>query len=104
MSEIQSDDHAHDMVSLFNMDGSNRLLLTHYCSMGNQPRMQASVSPDGKTFTFNYVDATNLASPDAGHIQKMVLTLVDENHHTENWTFLDHGKEINRFFDLHRTL
>jgi hypothetical protein len=102
MSEIQSD-HAHDMVSLFNMDGS-RLLLTHYCSMGNQPRMQASVSPDGKTFTFNYVDATNLASPDAGHIQKMVLTLVDENHHTENWTFVDHGKEVNRFFDLHRQL
>jgi hypothetical protein len=103
MSEIQSD-HAHDMISLFNMDGSNRLLLTHYCSMGNQPRMQASVSPDGKTFTFNYVDATNLASPDAGHIQKMVLTLVDENHHTENWTFVDHGREINRFFDLHRQL
>ena len=102
MSEIQSD-HAHDMISLFNMDGS-RLLLTHYCSMGNQPRMQASVSPDGKTFTFNYVDATNLASPDAGHIQKMVLTLVDENHHTENWTFVDHGKEVNRFFDLHRQL
>src|ERR1043166_435692 len=50
MSEIESD-HAHDMVSLFNMDGS-RLLLPHYCSMGNQPRMQASVSPDGKTFTF----------------------------------------------------
>ena len=102
MSEIQSD-HAHDMVSLFNLDGS-RLLLTHYCSMGNQPRMQASVSPDGKTFTFNYVDATNLASPDAGHIEKMVLTLVDENHHTENWTFIDHGKEMNRFFDLHRQL
>jgi hypothetical protein len=102
MSEIESD-HAHDMVSLFNMDGS-RLLLTHYCSMGNQPRMQASVSPDGKTFTFNYVDATNLASPDAGHIEKMVLTLVDENHHTENWTFIDHGREVNRFFDLHRQL
>ncbi len=102
MSEIQGN-HSPDMISMFNMDGS-RLLLTHYCSMGNQPRMQASVSPDGKTFTFNYLDATNLSSPDAGHIEKMVLTVLDENHHTENWTFIDHGKEMNRLFDLYRKL
>src|ERR1700751_3267958 len=74
-----------DMISVFNLDGS-RLLMTHYCAMGNQPRMQASVSPDGKTITFNYVDATNLAPPDAGRMQKMVLTVLDENHHIEEWT------------------
>jgi hypothetical protein len=103
MSEIPG--HGSEtMVSMFNMDGAEKLLLTHYCSVGNQPRMQASVSPDGKTFTFNYVDATNLTSPDAGHMQKMVLTLVDENHHTEDWTFIDHGREKKEFFDLHRKL
>ena len=103
MSEIPG--HGSEtMVSIFNMDGAEKLLLTHYCSVGNQPRMQASVSPDGKTFTFNYVDATNLATPDAGHMQSMVLTLVDDNHHTENWTFIDHGREKTEFFDLHRKL
>ncbi len=91
-----------DMITMFNLDGPNRLLLTHYCAAGNQPRMQASVSPDGKTITFTYVDATNLATPDAGHMQTMVLTLVDGNHHTEEWTFVDHGKELKRFFDLRR--
>jgi hypothetical protein len=99
MSEIVGKE---DMISMFNLDGPNRLLLTHYCTMGNQPRMQASVSPDGKTITFTYVDATNLATPDAGHMQTMVLTLVDDNHHTEEWTFVDHGKEMKRFFDLRR--
>jgi len=103
MSEIPGHG-SESMVSMFSMDGTDKLLLTHYCSVGNQPRMQASVSPDGKTFTFNYVDATNLASPDAGHMQKMVLTLLDENHHTEDWTFIDHGKEMKEFFDLHRKL
>ena len=63
---------------------------------------EPSVSPDGKTITFTYVDATNLATPDAGHMQTMVLTLVDDNHHTEEWTFVDHGKEMKRFFDLRR--
>lgn len=99
MSEILGKE---DMISMINMDGPNRLLLTHYCAMGNQPRMEASVSSDGKTFTFTYVDATNLATPDAGHMQRMTLTLLDENHHTEEWVFADHGKERKVVFDLRR--
>ena len=93
-----------NMISMFNMDGPNKLLMTHYCGAGNQPRMQASVSPDGKTITFTYVDATNLEAPDAGHMQKMVLTVLDENHHTEDWTFADHGKEMKEVFDLRRKM
>lgn len=90
-----------DMISVFHLDGS-RLLMTHYCAIGNQPRMQASLTPDGKTITFDYVDATNLATPDAGHMRRMVLTVLDENHHIEEWTFIDHGKEHKAVFDLHR--
>ena len=102
-SALISEIHGHmDMVSMFHLDGPNRLLMTHYCGVGNQPRMQASLSPDGKVITFTFVDATNLASPDAGHMKTMVLTLIDENHHTEEWTFGDHGKEHKAVFDLHR--
>ncbi len=64
--------------------------------------MQGSVSADGKTVTFNFVDATNLATPDAGRMQSMVLTLLDKNHHTEEWTFNNHGKEMKEIFDLRR--
>ncbi|HXJ90355.1 MAG TPA: hypothetical protein VMS18_26320 [Candidatus Binatia bacterium] len=99
MSEILGKE---DMVTMFNLDGPTRLLMTHYCAAGNEPRMEASVAPDGKVITFNFVDATNLATPDAGHMQKMVLTLIDNNHHTEEWTFVDHGKEHREVFDLHR--
>jgi hypothetical protein len=100
LSEIQVPKE--DMVSMIHLDGPDRLLLTHYCAVGNQPRMQASVSSDGKVITFNYVDATNLASADSGHMQKMILTVLDENHHTEEWLFVDHGKEHREIFDLHR--
>ncbi|MGP0017804.1 MAG: hypothetical protein ACLPHP_04480 [Candidatus Sulfotelmatobacter sp.] len=92
-----------NMISMFHMDGANRLLMTHYCGAGNQPRMQASVSPDGKTITFSFVDGTNI-EPGAGHMQKMVLTMLDDNHHTEDWTFIDHGKEMQEFFDLRRKM
>jgi hypothetical protein len=101
MSEILGD---HEMVSMFSLDGADKLLLTHYCAVGNQPRMQANVSPDGRIITFNFVNATNLESPGAGHMQRMVLTLLDDNHHTEDWTFIDHGKEMKEFFDLHHKL
>jgi len=103
MSEILGDG-PEDMISMFSMDGPGRLVMTHYCSAGNQPRMLAAVSPDGKTITFTYFDATNLAAPDAGHMQRMVLTLVDDNHHVEEWTFNDHGKEMKKVFDLRRQM
>lgn len=102
MSEIMVPNE--DMISMIHLDGPNRLLLTHYCGAGNQPRMQADISPDGKTITFNYVDATNLSSPDAGHMTRMVLTMLDDNHHTEEWIFNDHGKVHKELFDLRRKM
>jgi hypothetical protein len=81
MSEIQG---MEDMISMIHMDG-DRLLLTHYCGAGNQPRMQASISPDQKTVVFDFVDATNLDSPKAGHMHRAVFTILASDHHTEEW-------------------
>jgi hypothetical protein len=105
MSEI----HGHgtereDMISMIHMDGPDRLLLTHYCSIGNQPRLQSTVSPDGKTFTFNFADATNLKSADDGHMTRVVIAMLDADHHTEEWIFTDHGKQMKEYFDLRRSL
>jgi hypothetical protein len=98
MSKIKGKE---DMISMFNLDG-DRVVLTHYCSAGNQPRMVASGSPDGKTITFNFLDVTNLGAPDAGHMTRVVLSMPDANHHTEEWTYTDHGKEMKEVFDLWR--
>ncbi len=103
MSEISR--HGQDnMITMFHLDGPDRLLMTHYCGSGNQPRMVATTSPDGKTITFNFLDATNLATPDAGHMERLVVTVVDANHHTEEWHFADHGKDIKEVFDLQRKM
>jgi hypothetical protein len=104
-SALMSEIHGHgpeNMVSMFHLDGPNRLLLTHYCGAGNQPRMTASTSPDGKTITFDFLDATNLESPEAGHMQRVVIAMLDANHHTETWTFADHGQQMKEVFDLQR--
>jgi hypothetical protein len=100
MSEIKGMEKD-NMITMFNLDGQ-RLLMTHYCATGNQPRMQASMSPDGKTISFEFLDATNLASPDAGHMQHVVISILDANHHAEEWVFVDHGQVIKADFDLWR--
>ena len=98
MSEIVGEE---DMITMFHMD-NNRVLATHYCGAGNQPRMAASSSPDGKTISFNFVDVTNLATPKSGHMDHFVITMVDADHHTEDWTFVQDGKEMKEHFELSR--
>jgi hypothetical protein len=75
-----------DMVTMYHPDGT-RLLMTHYCSEGNQPRMRAeSSSADPKSLAFSYVDATNLASPQAMHMTRLVVTFKDADHFAQDWT------------------
>lgn len=90
-----------NMISMIHLDG-DRLLMTHYCGAGNQPRMKATLAPDGKSVIFDFIDATNLASAEAGHMNHVVFAMPDADHHTEEWTFLDHGKEMKEMFVLAR--
>src|SRR5882724_980193 len=93
----------HEMKSGERPDG-NRLLMTHYCAAGNQPRMVGTVSPDGKTITFDFLNATNLQRSQEGHMQHVVFTLIDSDHHTELWEFaMADGKKMGGLLDLHRT-
>lgn len=98
MSEIHGEGHE-DMITMFHMDG-DRLIMTHYCGAGNQPRMKV-VSADAKSVSFEFFDGTNIA-PGAGHMQHVTFAQPDANHHTEDWLFLDHGKEMKEFFTLER--
>jgi len=88
-------------VTMFYLD-NDRLLLTHYCDAGNRPRMTARTSTDGKTVEFDFLDvAGNLQY---GHMEHAVITVIDENHHTEDWTFLMPGdKPMHAHMDLQRT-
>jgi hypothetical protein len=79
------------MVTLIHPDGE-RLLLTHYCSAKNQPRLQASLV-NGNEVTFTFVDATNLPTRDTGHMDKVWIRFDDSRHFTERWTWYQDGKE-----------
>ena len=90
-----------EMVTMFHLDGS-ALMVTHYCSVGNQPRMVATSASNPKTIFFAFKDVTNLASPTAGHMRGLVLTMVDADHHVQEWTYRQDGKDQSERFEFTR--
>ena len=92
---------AEDMLSLFYVDGE-RLLMTHFCPSGNQPRMQATISSDGKSISFNFLDVTNLSNPQAGHMHHAVYLFSDADHYTEQWTWRQDGKDTTYQYEMQR--
>ena len=102
IEEIFQNGKDDQMVTLYTPDG-NRLALTHYCSAGNQPRMETSaVSAADKEYVFSYVGITNLASPDAAHMQGLVLRIADAEHFSEQWTWRDKGQDKASVFHFTR--
>lgn len=90
------------MTTLYHVDGRH-LMLTHYCSLGNQPRMIAEI-PKGelKTLRFTFLDATNLATPADPHMHKVIFTVQDNDHFTQEWVLSKEGKEMPMAFTFER--
>jgi len=87
-------------VTMFYLDG-DKLTLVHYCDAGNRPRMTARASADGKTFEFDFFDLSG--SNSHGHMQHAVFTIIDANHHVEEWTYMMPGdKLVHARTELHR--
>lgn len=100
MHEATGTGRPDDPISMIVVDG-DRLLLTHYCDANNRPRMQGRMSADGKTVEFDFLDVSG--NLQYGHMQHAKFTMIDANHHIEEWTFLRPGdKPVIAHFDLQR--
>ena len=90
--ERESGEKMPAMLTVYHRD-KDRLLLTHYCMAGNQPRMEArSFDPATRELRFEFVDATNLADPKTGHMRSVRLRLVDDTHLATEWQFYENGQ------------
>jgi hypothetical protein len=89
----------HSMVSVYHPDGA-KVMMTHFCAEGNQPRMKGD--GDAKSMSFTMIDITNLPKPTDGHMEGLTLTFKDKDHLVQEWRHKT-GDKVEVFkFDLER--
>lgn len=80
----------HEMVTLYTLD-RGRLVLTHYCALANQPRME--LQPGGAPHTLTF-DCTSLGNGNVSkdmHMHHAEFRLVDASHIESAWTMWKDG-------------
>ncbi len=69
----------HEMISIYTLDGPD-LVMTHYCVLGNQPRMKADPKSPANQIRFQFDGGSNLDPKKDKHMHAATLTLVDDDH------------------------
>jgi hypothetical protein len=91
-----------EMVSIIHSDGED-LVMTHYCMLGNQPRMKSAKTGDEKQVPFKFADATNLKSANDMHMHDVTYTFPDKDTLRSEWVHYADGKPSGRVvFELKR--
>lgn len=92
----------HEMITMYHLD-HGALMLTHYCSAGNQPTMRMHETASDGTLTFRCAGGTNMECGTDGHMHQAVIRVVDKDHLKSAWTFFKDGKPAEtKEFDLVR--
>lgn len=81
----------HEMVTVYHLDGKD-LLLTHYCALGNQPRMKLDPKSPAKELKFLFAGGTNIDPKKDMHMHEGSITIVDDNHIAWKWQGYMDGK------------
>jgi hypothetical protein len=81
----------HEMVTVYHRDGDG-LFLTHYCHLGNQPRMRATIGSDKNELAFEFAGGTNIDPAKDTHMHRATIRLVDDDHFTSEWELFKDGK------------
>ena len=91
------------MLTVYHLDG-DRLVLTHYCTAGNQPHMQAEAyNPASNQIAFSFAGGGNLSDPNVGHMHTALFKFVDADTFSADWTFHKNGKAaFTENIDYHR--
>ena len=100
--ETLSIDGAPTMTSVYHLDGPD-LRMTHFCAAHNQPRLKANrIDLARGELDFAIVDITNLAAPDAPHVEGLEIRLRDADHAELTFLFTGAGRQSRERISLTR--
>jgi hypothetical protein len=91
----------HEMLTVYHLEGDD-LVLTHYCAMGNQPRMKlaGTAGTDPVELRFDFAGGTNMDPARDAHMHAGRMTLKGADRLEAEWAVYDKGKQTgaNKFF------
>jgi hypothetical protein len=79
VQETQFPGQPMEMMSVYHTDG-NDLVMTHYCVLGNQPRMKADPKSPANQIRWTFAGGTNLDPAKDTHMHAATVTFVDDDH------------------------
>ena len=83
----------HEMVTVYHMDGPD-LVMTHYCAVGNQPRMKLDkAASKGDELYFVYAGGSNVDPAKGMYMHDVKLILQSGDKLEEDWTSYSDGKK-----------
>ena len=93
-------DEGGSLSNTFHLD-VDKLMLTHYCGSGNQPRMRVKLADD-RRLSFEMFDITNLADPKGYHTTNLDVVFLSEDR--IEWTYrgISDGRESKQVMQLTR--
>jgi len=84
----------HKMISLYHDEGG-KLVMTHYCMLGNQPKLDL-VSEDDNRLIFSLdKKQSTIDSKHEMHMHSLAMSFPDSNTIVERWAGYNEGKESN---------
>lgn len=91
METMDVADHSETMITMYAPDGG-RIVATHYCSAGNQPRM-AAIRIEGDALDFQFLDVTNVGDASGEVMRTLKVRFQDPDHFQQLWTSRADGKD-----------
>ncbi len=83
-----------EMINVYHLDGPDRLLLTHYCALGNQPRMRLETSSLPGELRFSFAGGTNLNPERDRHLRWEVVRLLGDKWIESEYAYYQDGKKV----------
>ena len=79
-----------EMASVYHVE-DGKLCMTHYCSLGNAPKMTFKGSTDN-SLSFEMKGKDGIASEKETHMHGLTITWKDKNHIAASWLLYQDGK------------
>jgi hypothetical protein len=90
--ETLSPGKGEEMVSVYH-DQKGKLVMTHYCTLHNQPHMTL-VKSDAQSIELLFSKKGNVINPAKEmHMHAVSFSFTDNDHFVQKWTMFDKGKK-----------